>query len=135
MISTSKYQHIIYFMSLLKVSLCIHRPKQVVAFMLRFSSYVGFSHRLWAFLLRLSPDVGLFHHVGAFLLPFSPCGGLFCLHVFFCLYEGGFHGLAPPPMIFFASAYYYVTYITCPPPSLTTAIVCPTNDMVIFYLT
>ena len=28
MISASKYQYIIYFMSLLKVSLCINRPKQ-----------------------------------------------------------------------------------------------------------
>ena len=28
MISVSKYHHIIYFMSLLKVSLCINRPKQ-----------------------------------------------------------------------------------------------------------
>ena len=28
MISASKYQHIIYFMSLLKVSLCINMPKQ-----------------------------------------------------------------------------------------------------------
>ena len=28
MISASKYQHIIYFMLLLKVSLCINRPKQ-----------------------------------------------------------------------------------------------------------
>ena len=33
MISASKYQHIIYFMSLLKVSFCIYKPKQRLLFM------------------------------------------------------------------------------------------------------
>ena len=129
MISASKYQHIIYFMSLLKVSLCIHRPKQVVAFVLRFSSYVGFSHRLGAFLLRLSPDVGLFCYL------FLHVGGFFVFMVFFVFMGRLSWACTPAHDFFFASACYYVTYISCPPPSLTTAIVCPTNGMVIFYLT
>ena len=133
-------------MSLLKVSLCINRPKQRLlcmdthrgcrskrsptpwknkniffrcmgglfatffpwgGFMLRFSSYKDFFHRMEAFLLLFSRGGlfcyvfllvwGLFHNVGAFFAIFSPCGGSFlsswgilCVYVFL-------YGVAPSP--------------------------------------
>ena len=116
MISASKYQHIIYFMSLLKVSLCINRSKQRLLCMdtrrgyrskrsiappgrtkTLFSLYGGAFLLLFfhgeGFMLHFSSYKGLFSSYGGLFAtsssccgPFSQCGGLFC---YFFLHVAG----------------------------------------------
>ena len=152
MISASKYQHIISFMSLLKVSLCINGPKQRLLCMdtrrgagvsahpppekkkKNFSLYGGpfcYYFSIWRALCYV------FLLMRAFFIVWRP----FC-YLFFTW--GAFllrlpPGLGPfsqcgrlfclpiPPMFFFECACYYVTFIPCPPPSLTAAIMYPTK--------
>ena len=147
MISASKYQHITYFMSLLKVSLFINRPKQRLLCMdtrrgarvsarsspgrtkTFFSLYGGpfcyfFPCRgiCYVFLLVC----GLFHNVEVFLLFFSLIAGTFFV------FMGDFMSLwvllwdCPSPYDFLAESCYYVAFIPCPPLSLTAAIMYPT---------
>ena len=123
MISASKYQHIIYCMSLLKVSLCINRPKQRLlcmdtrrgcrskcsptpwknknffffaicgAFLLLFFHGEGF-------MLRFSFYEGLFSSYGGLFATFSLCGGPFCY--VFLLVWGLFHNVGAFFAIFFS---------------------------------
>ena len=103
MISASKYQHIIYFMSLLKVSLCINRPKQRLLCMdthsgcrskrsltpwknkkLFFSLYGGpFCYFFYGkgFMLRFSSYEGFFSLYGGLFATFSLRGGAFLLRL------------------------------------------------------
>ena len=106
-------QHIIYFMSLLKVSLCINRPKQRLLCMdtrrgcrrkrsptpwknkkIFFSLYGGsvcsFFHGE-GFMLRFSSDEGFFSSYGGLFATFSLRGGLFCY--VFLLVWGLFHNV------------------------------------------
>ena len=93
MISASKYQHITCFMSLLKVSLCINRPKQRL---------LGMDTRRGCRSKRSPPPPGrtktfffavwgafllLFFHGGGFILRFSCYEGLFyCMEAFLLLF-------------------------------------------------
>ena len=128
MISASKYQYIIYFMSLLKVSLCINRPKQRLLFMDTHHSdciykYVGVSARpppgrtktfffaVWGaflllffhgegFMLRFSSYESLFSLYGGFFATFSLRVGPFCY--VFLLVWGLFHNVEAFFAIFFS---------------------------------
>ena len=121
MISASKYQHITYFMSLLKVSLCINRPKQRLLCMDTrrgcrskrsttpwmnknfffslyggpFCSFFSMGRALcYVFLLMR----GFFHCMEAFLLLFLYVGGLFATSSSWC---GAFFTMWGPFLLFF----------------------------------
>ena len=98
MISASKYQHIIYFMSLLKASLCINRPKQRLLcldtrrgcrskrlptpwknknflYFVVWGAFLLLSFHGEGFMLRFSSYEGLFSSYGGLFATFSLRGG------------------------------------------------------------
>ena len=123
MISASKYQHIIYFMSLLKASLCINRPKQRLLCMdtLRgcrskrlptywknknflyfvvWGAFLLLSFHGEGFMLRFSSYEGLFSSYGGLFATFS-LGGGGCLFATSSSWCGAFFTMWGPFLLFF----------------------------------
>ena len=122
MISASKYQHIICFMSLLKVSLCINRPKQRllcidtrrgcrskrsptpwknknIFFSLHGGPFCYFFSMVRALCYVFLLGRGFFHRMEAFLLLFLYVGGLFATSSCWC---GAFFTMWGPFCYFFS---------------------------------